>query len=209
MKKISTQRLKEALQQADLRALLMVLFHMTGDRKWLSPPFMPMRDVLIIAPLDAGLPEKVQQEIRQAAEELLSDPNRKPAIQDPGDELMIEMMSVCLGEKVPPEYAPMMREEMGLISRQVTWSSPEKPIAVQHAQPVLIVGAGATGIAIGHNLKSLDIPFVIIEKNSEVGGTWLVNDYPGCAVDTPNHAYSYSFGQRYPWSRYFSPREEL
>lgn len=209
MKKISTQRLKEALQQADLRALLMVLFHMTGDRKWLSPPFMPMRDVLIIAPLDAGLPEEAQQAIRQAAEELLSDSNREPAIQDPGDELMVEMMSVCLGENVPPEYAPMMREEMGLISREVTWSAPEKPAAVQHAQPVLIVGAGATGIAIGHNLKSLGIPFAIIEKNGEVGGTWLVNDYPGCAVDTPNHAYSYSFGKRYPWSRYFSPREEL
>ena len=209
MNQVSTPRLQEALEQADLRALLMVLFQMTGDHKWLSSPYSPQRDVLIIAPLDAGMPESVQKEIRQAAAEILSQQNLKPAISIPDDEVMVEMMSVCLGETVAPEYAPMMREEIGLTSRQISWTNPDKPPTPAKDNPVLIVGAGATGIALGANLKNLDIPFVIIEKNDEVGGTWLVNDYPGCAVDTPNHAYSYSFGKRYPWSRYFSPREEL
>ena len=209
MNEVSTPRLQEALEQADLRALLMVLFHMTGDHKWLSAPYSPVRDILIIAPLDAGIPDPIQKEIRQAAAEILSQPDLKPVIADPGNEVMVEMMSVCLGENVPPEYAPMMREEIGLTSRQISWTNPAKPSASTKDKPVLIVGAGATGIALGANLKNLGIPFVIIEKNNEVGGTWLVNDYPGCAVDTPNHAYSYSFGKRYPWSRYFSPREEL
>ncbi|WP_430769844.1 hypothetical protein, partial [Stenotrophomonas maltophilia] len=32
---------------------------------------------------------------------------------------------------------------------------------------------------------------------------------PGCGVDTPNHSYSYSFGSRNSWTRYFCQREEL
>jgi 4-hydroxyacetophenone monooxygenase len=42
-----------------------------------------------------------------------------------------------------------------------------------------------------------------------VGGTWFVNRYPGCGVDTPNHSYSYSFGPRFRWPRYFSKREDV
>jgi len=40
-------------------------------------------------------------------------------------------------------------------------------------------------------------------------GTWYVNRYPGCGVDTPNHSYSFSFGARNNWTRYFAQREEL
>ena len=39
------------------------------------------------------------------------------AIADPGDELMLKMMRACLGENVAPEYAPLMREEMGFVPR--------------------------------------------------------------------------------------------
>ena len=33
--------------------------------------------------------------------------------------------------------------------------------------------------------------------------------YPGCAVDTPNHFYSYSFNPNDKWSRHFSRRDEI
>ena len=55
----------------------------------------------------------------------------------------------------------------------------------------------------------LGVPFEIVEKNAEIGGTWYVNRYPGCGVDTPNHSYSFSFGKRNPWTRYFAQRQEL
>jgi 4-hydroxyacetophenone monooxygenase len=48
-----------------------------------------------------------------------------------------------------------------------------------------------------------------VEKNDDVGGTWLENRYPGCRVDTPNHFYSYSFAPNHGWSQYFSPRDEI
>lgn len=43
------------------------------------------------------------------------------------------------------------------------------------------------------NLES----FTIYEACSEVGGTWLVNTYPGCACDVPSHLYSFSFSPKY------------
>jgi 4-hydroxyacetophenone monooxygenase len=74
---------------------------------------------------------------------------------------------------------------------------------------VLIVGAGVCAIALGVALGHLGIPYTIVEKNAELGGTWWVNRYPGCGVDTPNHSYSYSFGPHNAWTRYFCQREEL
>ena len=61
---------------------------------------------------------------------------------------------------------------------------------------MLIVGAGVCGIALGDRLGRLGIPYTIVERNAEVGGTWYKNRYPGCGVDTPNHSYSFSFGAR-------------
>jgi 4-hydroxyacetophenone monooxygenase len=49
---------------------------------------------------------------------------------------------------------------------------------------------------------------VVIEKNAEVGGTWLENRYPGCGVDTPSYLYSFSFYPR-QWSGHFGKRKEL
>lgn len=200
-------RLRTAVEAADLRCLLMVVVHLSGDRRWLAPPYLPERDVRLISQEDAGLPIDVQRAIRAAAVELLSRPDATPRISDPGDELMLEMMRTCLGERVPPEYAPMMREEMGFTSRAIEWSRERAPDAGKRR--ALIVGAGVSGILLGARFEQLGIPYVIVERNERVGGTWWENQYPGCGVDTPNHAYSYSFGTRYPWARYFSSRDQL
>lgn len=200
-------QLVRAIEKADLRVLLMVLFHLSGDRRWLEPPYRPKRDNKLIADEDAGLLRQVQDEIRAEAVRLIESRGANPAIDDPGDALIVEMMSACLGEEVAPEYALMMREEMGFTPRQVTW--PEETRAAKVDAPVIIVGAGVSGIALGANLQSLGIPYIILEKHGEVGGVWLENSYPGCGVDTPNHAYSFSFGRRYRWQSYFSPRDQL
>ena len=119
---------------------------------------------------------------------------------------MVRMMRCCLGENVPPEYAPMMREQMGFTSPEHDIPAPDWS---QQHHGVLIAGAGASGIALGALLGRLGIPYVIAEKNRQVGGTWWENIYPGCGVDTPNHAYSFSFGSRYRWARYFAARDQL
>jgi hypothetical protein len=48
--------LSSAIAEGDIRVLLMVLVHMTGDEKWLEPPYKPKRDVRLIPDPDAGVP---------------------------------------------------------------------------------------------------------------------------------------------------------
>ena len=207
---VSRERLdlSSTVAEGDIRCLLMVLMHMTGDERWLEPPYKPKRDVRLIPDPDAGLPQEIQDEIRAAVVNLFAHGHPKPVISDPGDELMLRMMRACLGENVAPEYAPLMREEMGFVARDARWTkTPSNETLVQ--QHVLIVGAGVCAVALGVALGRLAIPYTIVEKNDELGGTWYINRYPGCGVDTPNHSYSYSFGSRNPWTRYFCQREEL
>ena len=198
--------LRDAIKAADLRVMVTTLYQMTGDPKWMEARFAPRLDRRIIADPDAGFPEEVQEEIVAAAVAILGE-RSEPAIPDPTDEQMVRMMSWCMGEPVEPEYAPMFAEQVGFRSGQKEWRAGRPQSMPEH--PVVIIGAGMSGIALGANLVKLGIPFVVLEKHHEVGGTWHENRYPGAAVDTPNHAYSFSFGERYPWSQYFSPQEEI
>lgn len=200
--------LRAAIADADLRVLVMCLVHLTGELHWLESPYRPVRDVRLVADPRAGFAPEVQEEIRGAVIALLARGARAPAIGDPGDELLLRMMSVCLGEQVPPEYLPMMREDMGFASGDPAWRAPPDAGRLANAE-VLVVGAGLSGLALGYKLGRLGVPYTVVERNPEVGGTWYENRYPGCGVDTPNHFYSYSFAPNHGWKHYFSPRDEL
>ena len=88
-----------------------------------------------------------------------------------------------------------------------TWTKDE--IAPERPFSVAIVGAGMSGIVAAIRLKQANVPFTIIEKNSDIGGTWWENTYPGARVDIANHMYSYSFAQRVDWPYHFSPQSVL
>ena len=51
--------------------------------------------------------------------------------------------------------------------------------------------------------------FVLLERASEIGGTWRDNTYPGCRCDVPSHLYSFSFAPNPNWSSTFSPQPEI
>ncbi|KAK2017528.1 FAD/NAD(P)-binding domain-containing protein [Colletotrichum eremochloae] len=73
------------------------------------------------------------------------------------------------------------------------------------------VGTGFSAIALGATLKRWygigDVRF--FERHSELGGTWFINQYPGCACDVPSALYSFSFEPNPDWSRVLSPRAEI
>jgi cation diffusion facilitator CzcD-associated flavoprotein CzcO len=87
--------------------------------------------------------------------------------------------------------------------------------------PVLIVGAGESGVAMGCRLKEVlgTDQFRIFERQSGIGGTWWINRYPGAACDmyvsadqadiksdlterqtSPALFYSFSFAPKKDWS---------
>lgn len=75
---------------------------------------------------------------------------------------------------------------------------------------VLIIGAGMSGLAMGHSLKKRGIEdFLILEKSEGVGGVWRDNRYPGSGCDVPSHLYSFSFAPNPDWSRKYAPRDEI
>lgn len=75
---------------------------------------------------------------------------------------------------------------------------------------VAIIGGGFSGLGMGMALREAGIEdFVILEKSSQLGGTWRDNTYPGCACDVPSHLYSYSKVPKEDWSRVFAQREEI
>ncbi|KAH7024202.1 hypothetical protein EDB80DRAFT_745838 [Ilyonectria destructans] len=58
---------------------------------------------------------------------------------------------------------------------------------------VIDIGAGVSGIdaAIQFTKFVLQLDLVIYEKNTDVGGTWLENRYPGCAYGNQRVAEKY------------------
>ncbi|MFI5584932.1 flavin-containing monooxygenase [Amycolatopsis sp. NPDC051758] len=75
---------------------------------------------------------------------------------------------------------------------------------------VVIVGTGFSGLGQAIQLEKAGIrDYVILEKATEVGGTWRDNSYPGCACDVQSHMYSFSYEQNPDWSRSFSPQPEI
>ena len=75
---------------------------------------------------------------------------------------------------------------------------------------VLIVGAGFAGLGTAIRLLAAGIDnIVILERGTEVGGTWRDNSYPGAACDIPSNLYSFSFAQNPQWSRGYSGSGEI
>jgi len=75
---------------------------------------------------------------------------------------------------------------------------------------MFVVGAGFGGLGLAIKLDQAGIrDFLVVERGSEVGGTWRDNTYPGAACDVPSQLYSYSFALNPNWSRSFSPQPEI
>jgi 4-hydroxyacetophenone monooxygenase len=199
-------RYREAVAIANVPTLLPVLVQLSGDTRWLEDPYRPTRSTGIDENPTGGLPEAVQEEVRGAAlEALLAWRRGAPvAMPEPSDEMLVRMLSVSMGEEVSPEYGPMMAWELGL-GRVSDGKAPPVP---PQGFDVLVIGAGASGIAAAVKLEDAGLPYTVVEQADRVGGTWLENRYPGAGVDTPSALYSFSFAQ-HDWSKYFALRDEL
>ena len=80
------------------------------------------------------------------------------------------------------------------------------PLPVDH----LVIGSGFAGLAAAIKLdEDGERDLVVIEKGSDVGGTWRDNTYPGAACDVPSQLYSFSFAPNPDWSMSFSPQPEI
>jgi len=201
----------EALESANLPALLPAIVQLTGDASLLQR--FPAPSPGMMGAVDGNFSPEDQAAIRALAFEVLKtyrdgDANLPPL---PSKEQLHEIMNWCAGESLPPEYVPLAIEEAALEEpdpRRFEWGQRPDP-AVLRDFHVVIIGAGFGGVCAAVRLEQAGIPYTICEKNDSVGGTWYENSYPDLRVDVPNHFYSYSFEPNPDWSNYFSRRDEL
>lgn len=179
--------LENVLAGADRRTLAAVLTHLTGD-----PNAVPdTRD---------------RDQIVQLAREILPPFIRgEKQAGIPSDAVLNACMSHAAGESVDPAYGPLAREQLNI------GPAPKpKPLKAPAGFNIAIIGAGVTGVLAGIRLSELGFDnYRIYEKNPEPGGTWWLNDYPGCRVDTPSLLYSYSFAIDRGWPKHFSHQPDL
>src|SRR4051812_44428707 len=200
-------KLRAALEEANLPTLLLVLAQLTANDRWLHEPYRPTPTRGLGDHDSAGLEPDIQAEIRREALKAFSSWQRGwlPPPQVPGPKRIAEMLSVALAEDVPEEYGPLLAEEMGVASRDVEFATTPRADELS----VLVVGAGLSGLCMAIKLQQAGIAYTVLEKNPEVGGTWLENLYPGCGVDTPSHLYSFSFAHSSDWNGYFAERPQV
>lgn len=116
------------------------------------------------------------------------------------------MIDTLAGQPLDVRYEALLAEELGLASdeRAFRWHKPVQD-SEKARLPVLIVGAGLSGLVMAYRLGQAGVPFTIVEKNSGPGGTWFENRFPGARVDVPSHCYSFSFTRDQRWPALFSP----
>lgn len=201
--------LRDALHDANLPALLIVLHQLTGEECWLRDPYRPTPGGGLGDHDTGGLDDAIQAEIREAAFEAIVAwrEGRLQSPVPPSADRAAELLSVMLAEEIPRRYSEFLTEEMGFSGREVTIAVADRSRTA--AIDVLVIGAGLAGINIAIALRNAGVPFRMVEKNRGVGGTWLENRYPGCGVDTPSHLYSFSFAPRSGWRHYFARRIQL
>ncbi|MFC9893933.1 flavin-containing monooxygenase [Nocardia sp. NPDC127579] len=94
------------------------------------------------------------------------------------------------------------------MSRKVT----DKAVGNRPARHVktIIIGSGFAGLGLAIRLSQQGrTDYLVLERGSDVGGTWRDNTYPGAACDVPSHLYSYSFALNPNWTRSFSKQGEI
>jgi cation diffusion facilitator CzcD-associated flavoprotein CzcO len=75
---------------------------------------------------------------------------------------------------------------------------------------ITVVGAGPGGICAGIKLKEAGFDdFVMLERSTQVGGTWANGRYPGLCCDTPSLLYSFTFEQKLDWTRMCARQPEI
>lgn len=201
--------IEKALSEAHLPALLTAMVHLTGDADaWLRPEWTPVYNPMERS--DIGLSEAVQAQARRAAAEAIAAhlAGKPLATPNPDVATLRRQMDFVSGAPIPEQYVDFLMDELAL-KGESTKDPKSLHLDTARKLKVLVVGAGMSGLLTGIRLKQAGVPFEIVDKNADVGGTWFENTYPGCRVDNSNHMYSYSFEPSHHWPQHFSPQPVL
>ena len=205
----SDAEIAAALEDVSVPALLLSCVHMSGDAALLDGPLKPAG--LFLNEVQGYMSESDKAAARALAFDIIRDYRDRGCPEPtPVDAALLKrMMDWLVCEDVAAEYVPMMLEEMELDGRDQRDAPLTSTPGDRGRFPVVVIGAGQSGLLAAIRLEQAGIPYTVIEKNPGVGGTWWENTYPGARVDVGNHFYCYSFEPDDHWSEFFARQPEL
>jgi 4-hydroxyacetophenone monooxygenase len=202
--------IEDCVASADPLILLGLVYQLTGDEELSTmelkrEPFGYSHLDSIKNPSDIAL-------LRKKAVDLLKSYRGLGAGKKVGPgpaERLPRSLSLIAGGPIPDSEMEMWIEETGIdpLARGLKFKGNPTPEQLANFK-VGVIGSGLSGLNAAVHLKAAGIPFVIIEKNPEVGGTWYENQYPGARVDSPSRGYLHLFGLEFPYPYAFCPRDE-
>jgi len=204
---VDDDTLRGHLESAEIPALLMTIAHLTGDVSILQEDLRAPG--WLFAP-QGGLTGPQQAAAREAALHALvrlRDRGLGAPPEPPNRELLRTITTWAMGADTE-DLLPLLAEELvlpGQDPRAPDWTKSE--LRPDGDFRVAIIGAGFSGLLAGYRLAQAGVPFVIYEKNSDVGGSWFENTYPGCRTDVASHLYNYSFAPKFDWPDQFCTQD--
>ena len=206
---MSDDAIAKALEDVSIPTLLLSCVHMSGDAGILDGPLRPQG--LFLNEVQGYMSEEDKAKARALALDVIRAWRDRgcPEPEPVKPELFKRMMDWLVCESVPDEYVQMLLEEMELDGGDARAVKPVADRADAAALPVVIIGCGMSGLLAAIRLQEAGFPYVVIEKNDGVGGTWWENSYPGARVDVGNHFYCYSFEPSDDWTEFFAQQPEL
>lgn len=206
----SDDEIADAVRDADLPSLLAALSVLTGDEALIADDLQPPRSKMgaSIKP-QGGLTDEAQVKARAlSVHALIAYRDRGSPPPNPAT-LQLERAMKFLARGAGVEYLPLLKHELALPRDLGAPGWRKQESAPDREFSVAVIGAGLAGIAASYRLEQADVSYKVFEKNPDVGGVWWENVYPGCRLDTPNFAYSYSFAQKQDWPEQFSRQSEI
>ena len=205
----SDAQIDAAVRTSDPMALRGLIFQLTGEEDLVDVATRQQRIFMAEAAIPAT--DKDIDFIFDRAAAFLKRYRDEGALPiGPGPlERLAKSLALAAGEALDPVELEMWTEETAINpwARELKWPSTPPKDSLE-AFSVAVIGAGMGGLGAAVQLQRAGIPYFIIEKNDDVGGTWYENRYPGARVDTPSRAYTHIFGADYVFDYPFSPQEQ-
>lgn len=192
-----TAFIRRAVELADLNAVRVALFQHTGDPELEALPMAlnlsPEQRELLISKAVAWLEKN-------------AGPGMPP---EPPEAELRTLMNLATKEQMGDLEFEARKDLPAFKDFPWTTSWTNGKPQLPEGFHVVVIGSGFSGIAMGVQLELLGVPYTVLDKQPEPGGTWSVNRYPDIRVDTISITYEYSFEKNYPWSEYFGRGEEV
>src|SRR5262245_4384290 len=203
----SDETIEDAVKHADPMVLRGLLYQLTGDESVTATrvTLAPGIEIRIISD-----PQDVELLRSKAAAFLKGHRDRgAPDIPCGPPERLLRSLGLTVGVDLPEWERELWVEQLALDpwARSLVWHEPPPEEELRQFS-VAVIGAGMGGLNAAVQLKRAGIPYFVLEKNADVGGTWYENRYPGARVDSTSRTYTHLYGVDFGYPNAFCPQRE-